>query len=186
MRIGLDVDGVLYQFSKTAQYMIARREGYETREELGWDDTTWDCHRPPSDWHWVLSSPQAEKVFRHGHLFRGAIEFVDDLAELGDVIIITKRPRAAIQTTLDWLSFNRFPITEVCVLGSDRLKSAVPADVYIDDSLENIDELAKHTWSDIVLIDRPWNQRKKLPPRTFRARDFKEAYTIVRRVLQPE
>jgi uncharacterized HAD superfamily protein len=182
-KIGLDCDGVLYQFEKTAQYMIARKEGLKYREDLPWDNSTWDCHRPKEDWDWVLSEG-ADKVFRHGHLFRGAIEFVEELAELGDVSIITKRPKVGVQATLDFFSFEKLPISGFHILGFDEPKSSVPADIYIDDSADNIRELWKNTSKPLILIDRPWNQDlATMNIRTYRARDFDEAIAYVKEVL---
>lgn len=175
-KFGLDLDGVVYQFSKTAQYMIARREGYKYREELPWDETEWDCGRPLEDWEWILSEERADAAFRHGHLYRGAIEFVQGLDELGDVHIITKRPRDGVQATLDFLSFQKFPITGLHLIGLEELKSSVQADIYIDDSLENMNDLADHTGSQLILMNRSWNQNWNREDRLYRVNRFYRAY----------
>ena len=189
-RIGLDIDGVLYQFSKTAQYMFAKKEGLKYREDLPWDDSTWDCGRSDQDWEWLFSSDRADSVFRHGHLYSGAIEFVQGLDEIGDVHIITKRPKTGVQATLDFFSFEKLPLTGFHLIGLDEKKSDVKADIYIDDSLDNMNDLVDHTGSRLVLMDRPWNQGWKREEhlgkigRVYRAYDFDAALGRIEKWLR--
>ncbi len=158
--IGLDLDGVVYQFSHAAQYMLAKREGLATREELPYIAGEYDHGWSRDDFDWLLADPQADAVFRHGHLFSGAIEFVADLASFAKVHVITKRPPAGVQATLDWLSFNKLPVSGVSIIALEDRKSDVPCDAYIDDAPSNIAELLDNTYlgQPLVLIDRPWNQ----------------------------
>lgn len=168
--------------------MMSQKEGLSKREDLEWDNSSWDCGRPPSDWAWVLSPPRTEAVFRHGHLYAGAIEFVYALAEIGDVVVVTKRPKAATRVTLDWLRFmfdrDPFPLSEVHILGDDRQKSEIPADVYIDDNRDNIEELFKNTGAALVLVKRPWNQNGEgdYPVSVHQTETFEEALEAVQEV----
>lgn len=160
-KFGLDVDGVLYKFNHTGQYMLAKREGLADREDLQpWRIDEYDHGRPRTDWEWLLEPPQANKVFRHGHLYGGAIEFVEALSKLGDVHLITKRPKAGVQATLDWVAFQELPIAGLSIIGLDEHKSEIKCDAYIDDSPANIQELLDNTPHNVplILLDRPWNQ----------------------------
>lgn len=185
MRSGLDIDGVLYKFSHAAQYMMAKKKGLRDREDLVWDDSQWDCAQPPEDWDWVLSPEQVNYVFRHGHLWSGAVEFVYELAKLSEIVVITRRPKHAAKVTLDWIRYtfdhDPYPFSEVHILGDGQAKSDIPADVYIDDSLENIIELSENTSAELLLVDRPWN-KGKLPPRAWRAMSFEDVLQEVKHV----
>jgi uncharacterized HAD superfamily protein len=184
MKIVLDVDGVLYKFSHAAQYMLAKRKGLKDREDLFWDDSTWDCKRPKEDWDWILGPEQANYVYRHGHLWSGAVEFVYALRELGDISLVTKRPPYATKVTLDWIRYTfdhePFPFAEVRVLGPDEKKSQIPADVYIDDSLDNITELWENTESELIVVNRNWNQlgHEEIRQRISRAYSLEEVLEI--------
>lgn len=180
MKIGLDLDGVIYQFSKTAQYMLARKKGLMCREDLKWDYTLWDHGLSKEDWDWVLSPPQADKVFRYGHLFSGAIEFVHELSLLGSVIIITKRPFYGVQATLDFLAYMKFPLTALHIIDEQVRKSSIPCDAYIDDSPINALDYYKETKSLVILIDRPWNSTDKLPSSIKRVFFFEEAIDLIK------
>ena len=163
--------------------MLARRAGLADREDLEWDHSVWNCGRPDSDWRWLNEPEQVNRVYRHAHLFGGAIEFVDELAKLGDVVIITKRPRAAVNVTMEWLLFNRLPFSEVHVLADVPKSSVRPVcDAYIDDSPEVCGELHGATNARIILQDRPWNQ--DADPALFHARamSFAQTLEIVARV----
>lgn len=106
----LDVDGVLYHFERTARYLLRTVKGYDNLSE---PSGSWDHIRErvsQKDWNWLWNHGVKLGLFRHGHLFTGAIEGVKALAEMGDVVIITHRPKSAVQDTLDWLAYNRFQI----------------------------------------------------------------------------
>jgi len=157
LRIGLDVDGVLYQFQKTALYMLNSMKGYDLKLE---DWTYWNQPKDVvknNDWQWLWTGGVKLGLFRYGHLYKGAIEGVRALNEIGDVIIITHRPRHAITDTLDWVAYLKLPITEVHVLSDGQPKSGVKADVYVDDKADNIADYLANTDGLPLLWSRFWN-----------------------------
>src|SRR3990167_8817615 len=167
MRIGLDVDGVLYHFHKTALYMLNTMKGYDLKEE---DWTYWNQPKDVvknNDWQWLWSKGVELGLFRYGHLYKGAIEGVRELATLGDIVIITHRPRNAIRDTLDWLAYLRLPIHEIHLQTDGQFKSTVEphCDLYVDDKPENIEDFANNTHAVPLLWNRPWNASYGSGPR---------------------
>jgi len=162
--------------------MLARRAGLADREDLEWDHSAWNCGRPESDWRWMNEPAQIDKVFRHAHLYSGAIEFVEELARDSAVVLITKRPREALRVTLEWVVYQKLPITEVHVV-SDLPKSSVQpvCDVYVDDNPEVCGELMGNTEARVILMDRPWNQAADVALFHARAQSFEQVLEIVRR-----
>lgn len=158
-RFGLDVDGVMYQFQKTALYMLNSMRGYNLKLE---DWTYWnqpkDCVKN-NDWQWLWSGGVKDGLFRYGHLYKGTIEAVRTLNILGDVVVITHRPRNAVQDTLDWLAYLRLPFVEIHLLTEGQAKSAVKCDMYVDDKPENVEDFVHNTEGLALLWDRPWNNQ---------------------------
>ena len=101
-------------------------------------------------------------LFRHGHLYPGTIKAIRRLSELGDVIVITHRPKHAVHDTLAWLAYQNLPLSGIHILtGQEPKSSAEPkCDAYLDDKIENCFDLHHNTQARLVaLMDRPWNQR---------------------------
>lgn len=140
LRFGLDVDGVMYMWDKTARYMLRTERGY-TRDQLGRPSRYWNEIADivsKEDWQWLWGTGVKMGLFRYGHLFTGTIEAVRTLSTIGDAVVITHRPRSAVQDTLDWLSFLKLPFTEIHLLTSGEPKSKVPhCNLYVDDKPEN-------------------------------------------------
>ena len=158
MQVGLDVDGVMYQFQKTALYMLNSMKGYDLKLE-DWDRWNWPKEVVANnDWQWLWTGGVKDGLFRYGHLYKGTIEGVRALAGIGDVVIITSRPSNAIQDTLDWISYLKLPFTETHILSAGKPKSQVKCDIYVDDKPENIDDFLANTAGHPLLWDRPWNQ----------------------------
>lgn len=161
MRIGLDLDGVLYEWSKTARYMLRSMKGYPKDGPMGKESTSWNYIKENvsrEDWRWLWSEAIHLGLYRYGHLTPGAIEAVRALSERGDVVLITQRPKAAVGDTLDWLSYMKLPITEYHILTEQEPKSSVTAcDFYIDDKPANCYDLATNTKGAVFLWNRPWN-----------------------------
>lgn len=166
--IGLDLDGVCYQFDSTARYMLRQRiiaRGDLVPDGLYEPSRHWDWiseQVSPADWKWLWTDGVREGLFRYGHAVRGSIEGVQALTRLGDVITITHRPAEAVRDTLAWvtLMFDRAPMAGLVIQSNGQKKSEVipTPDVYIDDAAHNADDVLDNTDSDIVLLNQPWNQ----------------------------
>lgn len=170
-RIGVDIDGVLYHWDRTARYMLLHvlpDSPYTRDGPIGQISTHWDYiaeHVTKEHWNWLWTEGVRLGLFRHGHLYAGAIQFVRKLAELGDVVIITHRPKQAVNDTLEWLAFQRLPLAGAHLLTNQEPKSSVhpQCDFYIDDKVENCVDLHNNTRGAVALMDRPWNQYYTVP-----------------------
>lgn len=167
-RIMLDLDGTVYQWERTARYLLRRwylEQGLGVPEELSIPSTHYDYISTvvcPEAFQWLWSEGVERGLFRYGHIYTGASEAVHALAELGELHVITKRPPNAVNDTLDWLTFQRWPISNVITLTErgDKKSDVKPlCDVYIDDALEVLEDLHMNTsGAYVIAVDRPWNQ----------------------------
>jgi uncharacterized HAD superfamily protein len=166
LRIGVDLDGVLYQWEKTARYMLRHvlpNSPYSDDGPLGVTQTHWNYIRDnisPEHDKWLWREGVRLGLFRHGHLYPGSIEAVRELAAIGEVIIITHRPKQAVCDTLAWLAYQQFPLSGVHLLTNQEPKSSVRpmCNVYLDDKPANCWDLAENTQAQLVaLFERPWN-----------------------------
>jgi 5'(3')-deoxyribonucleotidase len=142
--------------------MLNSMKGYDLKVE---DWSFWNWPKTVvknNDWQWLWSEGVRSGLFRYGHLYKGSIEGIRALNKIGDVIIITHRPRNAVQDTLDWLAYQRLPFMEVNLLTNGEPKSSVPhCDLYVDDKPENIvDFLTNVPEATSLLWTRPWNAEK--------------------------
>lgn len=166
--IALDLDGVVYEWDKTARYMLRQHLDTLNRPvptELFFPATTWDSIQTvvsPGDWDWLWTDAIHDGLYRYGHVVRGAIEGVRTLTNLGDVVVVTSRPKAAVNDTLAWLSMmlNRATLSGIVIQSNGQHKSEVhpTPNVYIDDALHVADDILDNTSSFMVLFDQPWNQ----------------------------
>ena len=163
MRIGLDLDGVCYEWQRTYMYMLRAYRGY-SRDLMSdiesW--THWNWHKEnvsKQDNDWMWSEGIRLGLFRYGHLYPGTVKAVNELSSLGDVVVITSRPKRAAQDTFDWISYNKLPVQEVHITNGGNKSDIKPVcDVYIDDGPHVIDDLIDNTPSAALLWDRPWNR----------------------------
>ncbi len=164
MRIGIDIDGVCYQWTKTARYMLREilpNSPYTKDGPLGTECTRWDYIKDnvePKHDKWLWDEGIKLGLFRHGHLFPGTIKALRKLAEYGRLVAITQRPTRAAEDTFAWINFHRLPFYEVHVLQGQSKTTIAQCDAYIDDKPENVVEL-KEAFPDstVCLPDRPWN-----------------------------
>lgn len=167
--IGQDLDGCAYHFDRTMRYMLRRwykERGVPGPWELGVPSQSWDGIQKailPEAWKWLWSDAVEEGLFRYGHVVGGSIEGVQALSEIGDVVIITSRPKQAVSDTFDWLShyFNKVPVAGIHILSHGQKKSEVMPrpNIYIDDATHNMDDILTETPAHVkaVLFDQPWN-----------------------------
>lgn len=166
MRIGVDIDGVMYMWEKTARYMLREilpNSPYTKDGPLGEVSNGWDFIQnnvAPEHWKWLWKEGVQLGLFRHGHLYPGTIKAIRQLAELGEVVAITHRPKAAVHDTLAWLAYQNLPLSGLHILTNQEPKSTVrpECDIYIDDKVENCIDLYANTDARAVyLMGRYWN-----------------------------
>lgn len=172
MRLGIDIDGVMYRWDLTARYML--REvlpnspyskftlgGTPQGESTHWNDIQ-DHLVDPAHWKWLWTEGVRLGLFRYGHLYSGTIKTMRDLADRGHkLVIITHRPQQAVGDTLDWLAFQKLPYANVHILVNQESKAEVRpmCDIYLDDKPENCDDFYALGRPAVCIMDRPWNQK---------------------------
>lgn len=161
LRIGIDLDGVGYDFLQClSDYAVAN--GFPMARVERW--TGW-----MSTESWGMTHEQyldmCNRAAEDGHLFTsleplpGFIEMLHALRERGhECHVITARDfgadNAAGRNTRLWLERVQAPITSL-TFSSD--KTSVPMDAFIEDNLWNYDAL-EQAGCRSYLINRTWNQ----------------------------
>jgi uncharacterized HAD superfamily protein len=165
VRIGIDLDGVCYKWDATARYMLRevlpnspyKAGPLKTTESQHWD---WIKEQvAPEHWAWLWEEGPKLGLYRYGHLYPGTVQAIRRLAELGEVVFITHRPKDAVNDTLAWLGFLDLPVSGLHLLTNMEPKSTVlpHCDIYLDDKPENIYDLDTNTDGMAVLRRQPWN-----------------------------
>lgn len=168
MRIGLDVDGVMYQWDKTARYMlrdVLPDSPYTKDGPLGVESKNWHYIKEQvsrEHYNWLWNEGVKLGLFRHGHMYPGTIQAVRALAKLGDIVIITHRPDKAVRDTLAWLAYHELPLSEIHILSNQEPKSQVRVDFFLDDKPENCVDM-RQNGGEVFLMSRPWNKAWRIP-----------------------
>jgi uncharacterized HAD superfamily protein len=158
LRLGLDLDGVIYRFTDTANYLILAHHGVKLGEWTTWDYPEQNVTKEVWDWLWTKAITD-HGLFRYGSLYKGTREFLTEIGAFANIVVITSRPSAAVSDTLEWLAYQKLPTSEVHILGEQKKSSVQPeCDVYIDDAIHNCQDLIENTNGLVIMPDRPWNQ----------------------------
>lgn len=163
MRVGFDLDGVLYNFGDSVKrYLDHIGQGHIWKSGPT-AAPFWDFYK---DWGWTgeqfvqLCNDGADA----GFIFCGpardhAVAAVEKVARLGhEIIIITDRqfgttPEVSHNNTTEWLAQHGIEYDEL-VFSAD--KTCVPTDMFVEDKLENYDALVA-AGTNTFLINRAWN-----------------------------
>lgn len=161
MRIALDVDGVLYHWSKTARYLLKAEFGYNLHESTYWSYIPDNVSKQAWDWLW--SEGIRRGLFRHGHVVKGAVDGAWKLKRAGhELLAVTHRPVSAVIDTHDWLDFHfgRTFFEQRHILYDGRSKSCVRADLLVDDKFQNVQEWMWHVDREAILYSQLWNDHE--------------------------
>lgn len=169
MRVGFDLDGVLYDFGDSVKrYLSSIGQEYEFKADAD-EPHTWNFFE-----HWGMS---AADFVQHCHdgvdagiIFRGgvrpnAVETVAAVKAMGhEIIVITDRsfgttPEASEEATYDWWDDNGFPSFDEIHFTPNKV--IVPTDIFVEDKLENYDMITK-AGTECWLINRAWNMEHGL------------------------
>ncbi|MCC7241332.1 MAG: 5'-nucleotidase [Acidobacteria bacterium] len=147
--LGVDLDGTCADFYNGLRPIAAEWLGVPAdslTSEVSWDLPEWGVARAPGGYpklhHFAVTQ---RDLFRVLQPMPGAPQALRQLSDLGVRIrIITHRlliknfHRVAVQQTVEWLDGHDIPYWDLCFLAD---KSAVGADLYVEDSPRNVAQL---------------------------------------------
>lgn len=178
--VAVDLDGVLYEWDRTAQYMLRT---YRGQAQLHQPSESWDWimeNVAKKEWKWLWNEGVTKGLFRYGHMVTGARVGLEDLVAEGyKLTIVTHRPSRAVMDTVDWVSLylKGIPLHGLHILSNGESKTVVEADILIDDKPENLIE-----WRDAgrtaVQFVRNWN-KNYLIDSVLRAEGWKEVVNLL-------
>lgn len=181
MRLGIDLDGVVANFTKGWMSFYNRDfgTGLVVEDSQRWNDLVDLTHFEDVGQFWEWSSDlDGRSVFWHLEPFPGAIEAIQGLSDTGhDIVIITTKPEFAVGDTHEWVERHQIPAAEVHILEDKWL---VDCEVYLDDGPHVLPGLVRHRpESTVCRYVRPWNRPVE---GAVDVRDFAEFREIVGRV----
>jgi hypothetical protein len=179
MRLGIDLDGVVADFSKGWIDLYNREFGTDLRVEQvdTWDGITSITHFEEMRDFWKWSSDlDGRTLFWHLEPFPGAVQALHDLDREGhEIVIVTMKPSFAIDDTHDWVAAQGIPASEIHILED---KWRIDCDVYLDDGPHVLPGLvANRPDRTVCRYVRPWN---RAVPGAVDVRDFDEFRALVR------
>lgn len=151
LRIGLDVDDILYECNAYALKLL--RDKYGDRPELQLNHiTSWGLQGDISDERIpYFNSP---KFVREQPIFPGAQKFVRELCKIADVFFVTAVPANCMSERAKRL-LHDFPEVPAGNALIGTRKDIVNLDILLDDAAHNI---SSSQASYPVLMRRPWNE----------------------------
>lgn len=150
LRIGLDVDDILYECNSYALELLKEKYGDDPVFDLN-HINTWGLLGDKSDERIeFFSDPEFVKA---QPMFPGAQKFVRELCKIADVFFITAVPPACMSARAERLAADFPEVPKGNILIGTR-KDIVNLDILLDDAAHNI---SSSQASYPVLMRRPWN-----------------------------
>jgi len=174
--VGVDLDGVCADHTEAFRRVVAAERQVSPEslsEERSWGYAEWGIDDEEFErLHRI--GVVSYRMLRHMPVVEGAAEALWRLSDAGMWIrSITHRlytnwgHAAAAGDTAYWLDEVRIPYRDLCFVGG---KSAVDADVYVEDSPHNVDAL-RIQGKYVIVFDQPYNRSIEGP----RAHSWEEA-----------
>lgn len=144
-RIGVDIDGTLYHWTRAANEAVEDKFGITGLTE----HTYWNYLHDtisPEQWAWIWSDGPAEEIFgRSDLIFDGCQDVVNDLCKEHEVHFVTHRnPELTAGITSDWLAYHFSKYAGVHVVSSSVDKTTLGNwDLFIDDKPDTIESFEK-------------------------------------------
>lgn len=155
VRIGFDVDGVLYGWhERVYEYM---KSAYGFRGTMG--KLFVDLNNPKIYGEGFIKQIVEKKEFYSGAPYKLAVSFLEELARDYELHYITARPLPTTTLTKAWFKEWKFPYQEnVVVVTGDKSAEVLERRLtyYVEDRDKYALELKDLT--KIILVRKPWNE----------------------------
>ena len=191
-RIGIDIDGVLRNFSLDLYNVIGEhypdyiKDGSKnvySVEETPKEMTDWDLENsfnaPKEEIQRIYREEFANTILSNGTPFKENVDYLREQIRKDEhtFIAVTSQHPICCHHTLSWLGKQELGFSSV-VFKKGRRKWQVEVDYLVDDSPNNYNAWlqGRQMEDGFILMDRPWNQKIKSKYRVF---NLKEAEGII-------
>ena len=168
MRIGIDIDGVLFPFDTVARHVLARYfPGHKVPQQPSKSWSALKGEVAPELWRWLWSPRGQATVFSQSkRCYRDAVQVVRALLASSDheVHFVTHRDPAITGIyTSRFLAehFDGLRWAGLHMLGQQATmtkRHLARWDVFVDDKPETVFEFLMHTDTQVFAPRRPWNE----------------------------
>lgn len=194
MRIGIDLDGVLVDFSTPLLAELAKRwfGDYEERDIVSYNWADWVPDFTKKDWEDIYY----KTLLRRPHFFERLepyseedMDCIRELCRVVDVYVVSARAEtgkgltSVLHQTAAWCRKQKLPVAGVYVSEDDKKAEALKfldCSFFIDDNPKTFVNCLENG-IDVWLYDKPWNQ---IIPTTKRVYAIREYYDIVRKAMK--
>lgn len=164
MRVGVDIDGVLYPWDEAARDALTLKFGIERPgPSLSWDYLKENID--PEQWRWLWTAEGQSLAFGQiDRTYLGVVDAINDVLRPGvhEVHFVTHRdPRYTAVYTAQFLRrhFGLHPWDGVHVLRASFPKRRLATwDVFIDDKPDTVFDFLANTSAQVFSPARPWNE----------------------------
>lgn len=161
-RLGIDLDGVVADFNAgwIRLYNAEFGASLRTADVAMWNAPVLLTHFASMSqfWRWAARAADGASIFRVLDPYPGALDALHRLAAEHSIIIVTTKPRFAVDDTFEWLEEHALPTQEVHIVDH---KPLVDCDVYLEDADHNLAALHDERPDSIVCrYVRPWNRAR--------------------------
>jgi 5'(3')-deoxyribonucleotidase len=186
--IGVDLDGVCGRYYEALRQYLGEQNGIppEKIADIYPDPTTYDMHEwPDMEQNFIKYHSDAvqQGLFAHMQPMPGASDALWKLNESGfHLRVITSRfvrhgqNAQVISDTAFWLDQHQIPYRDIMFV---KDKADVYADIYIDDSPENVVRL-QETGRDVIIFDAPYNRELA----GYRANNWDDVLTLINQLAK--
>jgi hypothetical protein len=164
MRVGLDLDGCVAEWNMTVRKALCKEFGYDKRKLLvdpaGEVPSWWwanDLGVSEEHWEWIWKVWAPNGGFRTLPPHEDAQTLVQAAKTMGDIVVVTARPKCAWLDTLYWLDKHDIgPPHEVHFLTDGHEKHTINCDVYIEDA-PHYGMALQDAGMNVLMVARPYN-----------------------------
>lgn len=168
IRIGIDLDGVIYDFMNDFRHFMMTHEKVHP-DQLPVPPNTWDFHEEWGMTYRDYLEKMGEAaikgwIFTSGNVLPGAREGLESLRNAGfQIIIMTARELSTnplhmniiARNTEQWLQNNNIPHDELIIANNKTHHNVA---TLFDDSIYNVESVIR-TGRSAFIFDQPWNRQ---------------------------
>jgi uncharacterized HAD superfamily protein len=173
MKIGFDLDGVLYPWHKYFYELVSNR--YSEYSEMGYRYFWSKVKTFEKEDERLTKLVSLPGLYMKGVIDEDILYYITELSKRNEIYYVTCRPANATKATIMWMTRNALPSSPENLYMLDESKRdkviELDLDYYVEDRLEHLEDLKDIT--NVLLVRHPWNNYGKDIDPSFK--DTKEA-----------